>query len=188
MGTPRVYVRPPECNALRIPGSQEREELLQALSASALRQRQTAEGQQSPSAIRAIADRAYVTEEAIYHQCDGQTIVNWMVAAAEWMDAALAAGKPAEHALAPLHWLARRYQVSDRAGVVDLARTSASTLASASAAVQVALGAIDSASPGGEDLTPDEFAAYRRSRLELSQRLAELDAEMESRAHRGAYE
>jgi hypothetical protein len=157
--------------------------MLQALSTCAQRQRPI-NGQASPTAVRSIANRLHVVEEAVYHQCDGQTVGNPLVELCAWIDGARAAGKPDEHALAPLAWLIRRYQpqTTTAASPAELTSSCTSALSSAAAVVQSALESIAEDGPGGASATPAELKAYRQGRLSLDRRLAALDQQMEERA------
>lgn len=185
MTSPRLPLRPTDVNALRDRGSQEREEMLQSLSICAQRQ-PAVDGKPSPTAVRSIAHRACVTEEAIYHQCDGQTISNPLVDLCAWLDGSLAAGKPDAHALAPLAWLIRRYQPEAAATTGDLVSSCSLALSGVSSVVSGALEAISADGAAGSVVTADEKKAYRQNRLALDRQLAALDAQMDSAAKRGA--
>lgn len=186
MPSPRLPVYATDVNALRDRDSQEREEMLQSLAICAQRQRPI-NGKYSPTAVRSIANRLHVVEEAVYHQCDGQTISNPLVELCAWIDGARAAGKPDEHALAPLAWLIRRYQPEsvDQASRADMAGSCACALAGASSVIQTALDSISDAGPGGEHTTTEELRKYRQARLSLDRQLQSLDAQMEARARAG---
>lgn len=182
MPAPRLKPRPTDVNALRDRDSHEREEMLQALAVCAQRQRPL-DGHNSPTAVRSIANRLHVTDEAVYHQIDGQTLSNPLVELCAWIDGALAAGKPEAHAFEPIAWLIRRYQPQAREETtrVELTGSCASALSGATSVVQAALESICENSPGGAAATADELRVYRQGRLALDRRLAELDQQMEAR-------
>jgi hypothetical protein len=186
MSPHRLKVCPAEDKAIRIPGSPDREELLQALAISALRQPSTAAGEPSPSAVREIAHRLNVEQEAVYKMVEGVTISNPLLDLCAWIDGSRAAGKPVDHAVAAIFsYLERRYSPSTDSSPRAFTATCSHTLGSAAAVVQSVLEAIDATSPGGASLTEAELSDWRRQRLGLNRHLAELDAQVEAAARRG---
>lgn len=186
MAPHRLKVFSIDDKANRVPGSPGREELLQVLGLSALRQPATTTGAPSPSAVREIAHRLNVEQEAIYKMVEGVTIGNPLLDLCAWIDGSRAAGKPDDHAVAPItSYLERRYSPSSDSSPRAVTSTCAHTIGAAAAVVQTVLAAIDVTSPGGAELTETELIEWRQHRLALETQLARLDAQVEAAARRG---